>query len=74
MVGGVRVCESGTMASANGHPVQGGAALSGGSDGVRAVEVRDGCMVARVEGESLRSVIATVDDYLMNLSVSEQLC
>ncbi|MCK9313038.1 MAG: hypothetical protein M0P20_03145 [Methanocorpusculum sp.] len=33
----------------------------------------DGCIVAKVSGESLRSVIATVDDYLMNLSVAEKL-
>ncbi|MEA5037144.1 hypothetical protein SDC9_32469 [bioreactor metagenome] len=33
----------------------------------------DGYITARVNGESLRSVIATVDDYLMNLSVAERL-
>lgn len=31
-------------------------------------------VVTEIEGTSLRSVIASVDDYLMNLAVAEDLC
>lgn len=50
------------------------ASLSPDNGGFMRVDVEDGCVVARIEGESLRSVLATVDDYLMNLSISERLC
>lgn len=48
--------------------------LSPDNGGFMTVSVRDGCVVAKIDGESLRSIIATVDDYLMNLSISERLC
>jgi len=47
--------------------------LSPDNGGFIETSFEDGCIVARVSGESLRSVIATVDDYLMNLSVAERL-
>lgn len=50
------------------------ASLSPDNGGFMTVCGSDGCVVANIEGESLRSIIATVDDYLMNLSVSERLC
>ena len=31
-------------------------------------------VVTTIEGTSLRSVIASVDDYLMNLAVAEEMC
>ena len=31
------------------------------------------CVVAHVEGESIGTVLSTVDDYLMNLSVAEKI-
>jgi hypothetical protein len=31
-------------------------------------------VVCEIRGEKLRSVIASVDDYLMNLSVAEEIC
>ncbi len=34
----------------------------------------DDRVVTAVEGHRLRSVIASVDDYLMNLSIAEDLC
>ena len=30
-------------------------------------------VIATIEGDSLRSIITSVDDYMMNLSISEQL-
>ena len=47
--------------------------LSPDNGGFIETSFEDGCIVARINGESLRSVIATVDDYLMNLSVAERL-
>jgi len=34
----------------------------------------DGVVVTEIAGENLRSVIASVDDYLMNLAVAEDVC
>ncbi|HJJ30209.1 MAG TPA: KEOPS complex subunit Pcc1 [Methanocorpusculum sp.] len=47
--------------------------LSPDNGGFIETSFEEGCIVAKVSGESLRSVIATVDDYLMNLSVAERL-
>ncbi|MDI9633457.1 MAG: KEOPS complex subunit Pcc1 [Methanolinea sp.] len=35
---------------------------------------RDGFVVTEIRGTSLRSVIASVDDYLMNLAIAEEIC
>lgn len=34
----------------------------------------NGRVVTRVRGHQLRSVIASVDDYLMNLTIAEEIC
>jgi hypothetical protein len=34
----------------------------------------EGCVETRIEGTALRSVIASVDDYLMNLAIAEETC
>jgi hypothetical protein len=34
----------------------------------------EGCVVTEVEGTRLRSVTASVDDYLMNLAIAEEIC
>jgi hypothetical protein len=31
-------------------------------------------VITTIRGESIRSVIASVDDYLMNLAIAEELC
>ena len=36
--------------------------------------VLDGVVLTTIRGQRLRSVIASVDDYLMNLGVAEELC
>ncbi len=33
-----------------------------------------GVVVTRISGENLRSIIASVDDYLMNLAIGEDVC
>lgn len=33
-----------------------------------------GCVITKITGTQLRSVIASVDDYLMNLAIAEDAC
>lgn len=49
------------------------AALSPDNGGFMECRVEGDAVCAYVSGGSLRTIIATVDDYLMNLSVAEQL-
>jgi hypothetical protein len=34
----------------------------------------EGTVITKVHGHQLRSVIASVDDYLMNLAIAEEIC
>jgi len=34
----------------------------------------NGVVITRISGENLRSIIASVDDYLMNLAIAEDVC
>jgi len=34
----------------------------------------DGVVITRIKGSNLRSIIASVDDYLMNLAIAEDVC
>jgi hypothetical protein len=34
----------------------------------------NGVVITRISGENLRSIIASVDDYLMNLAIVEDVC
>ena len=45
-------------------------------DNLRSMETRaeEGRVVTTITGTQLRSVIASVDDYLMNLAVAEDAC
>ncbi len=36
--------------------------------------VEDGCVKTVIRSHNLRSVIASVDDYLMNLGIAEDIC
>jgi hypothetical protein len=36
--------------------------------------VEDGCVKTVILSSNLRSVIASVDDYLMNLGIAEEIC
>ncbi|HJJ89282.1 MAG TPA: KEOPS complex subunit Pcc1 [Methanocorpusculum sp.] len=65
---------TGTIVSVHTHPDHVALTLAPDSNGTMSVEVVEGHVMAKIDGYSLRTVIATVDDYLMNLSVSEQLC
>ncbi|MDD3407273.1 MAG: KEOPS complex subunit Pcc1 [Methanomicrobium sp.] len=37
-------------------------------------EATGDCVVCRIKGDKLRSVVASTDDYLMNLSVADDIC
>ncbi|HDS63959.1 MAG TPA: hypothetical protein ENN52_07560 [Methanofollis liminatans] len=39
-----------------------------------AIAADGGTVIFRIEGIALRSVTATVDDYLMNLAMAEEVC
>jgi len=45
-------------------------------DNLQSMETRadGGYVVTRITGTSVRSVIASVDDYLMNLTIAEETC
>lgn len=64
---------TGLIVSKHSEPSDVAASLAPDNGDFIRVHVRDGNVVAEIEGESLRTVIATVDDYLMNLQVSEKL-
>lgn len=32
------------------------------------------CVETTIEGQKIRSIIASVDDYLMNLAIAEEIC
>ncbi len=37
-------------------------------------EIRDNKVVFTIESDKIRSVVATTDDYLMNLQIAEDMC
>lgn len=47
-------------------------ALEPDNMGIVRAHYRDGCLVARIEAERMGSIIATVNDYLVNLRIAEQ--
>lgn len=64
----------GTILTRHGHPeCVAGAVRPDNLSSMRTTEM-NGMVVTTVAGSQLRSVIASVDDYLMNLSVAEDLC
>jgi len=48
-------------------------ALTPDNMGYMECHAEGGFLVASVEGDSVKTVLATVDDYLMNLSVAEKI-
>ncbi|MDD1672854.1 MAG: hypothetical protein LUP99_00395 [Methanomicrobiales archaeon] len=45
-------------------------------DNLQSMETRAeyGQVIMELQGDSLRSIIASVDDYLMNLGIAEEVC
>ncbi len=65
---------SGALTTTHRNPACVAAALR--PDNLQSMETHseDDRVVTTIEGTSLRSVIASVDDYLMNLGVAEEVC
>lgn len=58
------------------HPTPACVAGALGVDNLQSMETRaeEGAVVTEIRGTRLRSIIASVDDYLMNLAIAEELC
>ncbi len=63
----------GTIETIHTHPVLIASALSPDNLSGMTTEVIDGVLRTTILSDRLRSVIASVDDYLMNLMVAEEL-
>lgn len=68
------IAVSGTITTAHREPARVAGALS--PDNLAAMRTRagDGVVVTEIGGTNLRSIIASVDDYLMNLAIAEDVC
>ncbi len=64
----------GTIETPHGHPGCVAAALE--PDNLTLIRTRpvEGGVRAEIDGTRLRSIIASVDDYLMNLAIAEDVC
>jgi len=65
---------TGTITTAHRDP--GRVALSLAPDNLASMRTvpGDGAVITGIAGENLRSIIASVDDYLMNLAIAEEVC
>jgi hypothetical protein len=64
----------GTITTAHRDPARVAGALA--PDNLASMRTRpgQGVVVTEIAGENLRSIIASVDDYLMNLAIGEDVC
>jgi hypothetical protein len=64
----------GTITTAHPDPARVAGAIA--PDNLASMKTRpgDGVVVTDLEGRNLRSIIASVDDYLMNLAIAEDVC
>ena len=65
---------AGTITTAHRDPARVAGALA--PDNLTSMRTRagNGVVVTEMAGENLRSIIASVDDYLMNLAIAEDVC
>ncbi|HVN66016.1 MAG TPA: KEOPS complex subunit Pcc1 [Methanomicrobiales archaeon] len=65
---------AGTITTTHRDPARVACALA--PDNLASMRTRagDGVVVTEIEGANLRSIIASVDDYLMNLAIAEDVC
>jgi len=64
----------GTIATAHRDPARVAGALAPDNLASMQTVAGDGVVVTEIEGMNLRSIIASVDDYLMNLAIAEDVC
>jgi hypothetical protein len=65
---------SGTIPTAHHDPARVAGALAPDNLASMRTIAGDGVVVTEIEGANLRSIIASVDDYLMNLAIAEDVC
>jgi hypothetical protein len=65
---------SGRIITRHAHPGCVAGALKADNLSSMATRAADGCVITDVDGARLRSIIASVDDYLMNLAIAEDIC
>ena len=64
----------GVIITRHSHPAEVAAALRPDNLASMVTGVEEGCVKTVIRSENLRSVIASVDDYLMNLGLAEEIC
>ncbi|NYT05793.1 MAG: hypothetical protein GKC04_05410 [Methanomicrobiales archaeon] len=64
----------GTIRTTHAHPACVAGALSADNLSLLSTTAADGGVVTEIHGSRLRSIIASVDDYLMNLAIAEEIC
>lgn len=64
----------GRIITRHAHPGCVAAALGADNLSSMTTSAADGCVVTDVSGTRLRSIIASADDYLMNLAIAEEIC
>jgi hypothetical protein len=64
----------GTIITVHPDPVRVARSLSPDNLASMKTVAGDGVVVTEITGENLRSIIASVDDYLMNLAIAEDVC
>ena len=64
----------GTITTAHRDPARVAGALAPDNLASMRTVAGDGVVVMEIAGASLRSIIASVDDYLMNLAIAEDVC
>jgi hypothetical protein len=65
---------TGTITTVHSDPDRVARSLSPDNLGSMRTFPGDGVVVTEIAGGNLRSIIASVDDYLMNLAIAEDLC
>ena len=65
---------SGTITTAHRDPARVAGALVPDNLASMRTTAGDGVVVTGIGGTNLRSIIASVDDYLMNLAIAEDVC
>jgi hypothetical protein len=65
---------AGIITTAHGDPARVARSLAPDNLASMRTSPGDGVVVTEIKGKNLRSIIASVDDYLMNLAIAEDIC
>lgn len=64
----------GTIRTAHSHPVCVAGAIRADNLSRMRTTAEEGHVMTEINGTKMRSIIASVDDYLMNLAIAEEVC